>query len=83
MISDISALTSGLSILDAINQASGKDKEEESKSIEDIFAEIIDEMTENVEKQTEKNNKIAEFTDNKFQLGPPVGLDIEGFNYYS
>ena len=83
MISDISALTSGLSILDAINQASGKDKEEESKSIEDIFAEIIDEMTENVEKQTEKNNKIAEFTDNKFQLGPPVGLDMEGFNYYS
>jgi len=83
MISDISALTSGLSILDAINQASGKDKEEENKSIEDIFAEIIDEMTENVEKQTEKNNKIAEFTDNKFQLGPPVGLDIEGFNYYS
>lgn len=83
MISDISALTSGLSILDAINQTSSKDKEEESKSIEDIFAEIIDEMTENVEKQTEENNKMAEITDNKFQLGPPVGLDIEGFNYYS
>ncbi|MBR2525319.1 hypothetical protein IKE67_02520 [bacterium] len=83
MISDISALTSGISLLDAINQTKSKDKEEKSESLEDIFAEIIDEMTENIEKQTEENNKIAEFTDNKFQLGPPVGLDIEGFNYYS
>ena len=83
---DISALTSGLSILDAINQTHSKGKEEESTSIEDIFAEIIDEMTENVEKQTEENDKIAEITDNtdnRFQLGPPIGLDIEGFNYYS
>lgn len=86
MISDISALTSGISLLDAINQTKSKDKEEKSESLEDIFAEIIDEMTENIEKQTEENDKIAEITDNadnKFQLGPPIGLDIEGFNYYS
>ena len=80
---DISALTSGISLLDAINQTHGKEKDEESKNLEDIFAEIIDEMTENVQKQAEENNKTAEFTDNRFQLGPPIGLNIEGFNYYS
>ncbi len=85
MISDISALTGGLSLLDAINSIHDNDKKEEEKSnsIEDIFAEILDEITENVEKQTEENNKKAEVAENKIQLGPPIGLNIEDFDYYS
>ena len=84
MLSDISALTGGLSLLDAINSIHSDDKREEDKSnnIEDIFAEILDEITENIEKQTEENNKKAELTENKIQLGPPVGLYIEDFDYY-
>jgi len=83
MISDFYALTNGISLLDAINETHSKDKEEKSNGIEDIFAEIIDEITENVEKQTEENNKKAEFADNNIKLGPPAGLNIDGFDYYA
>ncbi|MBR1680590.1 hypothetical protein IJ707_02240 [bacterium] len=81
MTSAISAISGGLSWIDAIN-GNSKDDKEKSSAIEDIFSEILDEISENIEKQMEKTLKAQETESNNIQLGPPAGLEIEGFEYY-
>ncbi len=82
MTSAISAISGGISLIDAINNNNKNDKEK-NNSIEDIFLQILDEISENIEKQMEKTLKAQETETNNIQLGPPKGLKIEGFEYYS
>jgi len=82
MTSAISAISGGLSFIDAINSNNKNDKEK-NNCIEDIFLQILDEISENVEKQMEKTLKSQELESNNVQLGPPTGFEIEGFEYYS
>jgi len=82
MTSGISSTINGLYYIDVINN-SNKEKDEDNKSVEDIFGEILDQISENLEKQIDKNNDLEQ-TDSainkSFNFGPPIGLCIEGLD---
>ena len=81
MTSAISAISSGLSMLDAINSIDKKEDKGKNKSIEDIFSQILDEIAENIEKQIEQNKKESVNTTNQFSFGPPMRFQMENFDY--
>ena len=82
MTSAISAVTSGLSLLDAINncdKTEEKDKDK-NKTLEDIFSQILDEIAENIEKQIEQERKQPVNATNSLNFGPPLGFKFENSN---
>ena len=81
MTSAISAISSGLSMLDAINNIDKKEDKDKNKSIEDIFSQILDEIAENIEKQIEQNKKESVNTNNQLSFGPPMRFQMENFDY--
>ena len=81
MLSAITSAINGLSYLDAIN-SSNKEKESKNKGIEDIFCDILDQISDTLEEQIDKNNE-SQKSLSGFNFGPPMGLIIEGFSYYS
>ena len=81
MTSAISAISSGLSMLDAINSIDKKEDKDKNKSIEDIFSQILDEIAENIEKQIEQNKKESVNTNNPLSFGPPMRFQMENFDY--
>lgn len=79
MTSAISALSAGLSLIDAIN-SDKRDKDKEGKSIEDIFSQILDEIAENIEKQIEQDRKLSVKSANRMNFGAPFGFKFENSN---
>lgn len=97
MTAGISAVTNYTSQIDLINGNNGINKTDKNRAIEDIFSEISDKISEDMERQFEQKNKNIQIgtetqaeaecgNENKFDgiiLGPPVGMQIENFDYYS
>ena len=81
MTSAISAITGGLSLIDAIFNDDKRKETDKDKSIEDVFSQILDEIAENIEKQVDENMKNHKVENHISKFGPPSGLLIEGFEY--
>ena len=80
MTSAISALSAGLSLIDAINGDDKRKETDKNKSLEDIFSQILDEIAENVEKQIEHERKQSVNSINSMNLGAPFGFKFENSN---
>lgn len=80
MTSAISAISSGLSLIDAICNNDKVKETDKKKSLEDIFSQILDEIAENIEKQAEQERKHPVNAINNLNFGPPAGFKIEGYN---
>lgn len=81
MTSAISALSAGLSLIDAINNSDKKDDKDKNKSLEDIFSQILDEIAENIEKQIEQDRKQSVNSTNSMNFGAPFGFKFENSNF--
>ena len=77
MTSAISALSAGLSLIDAINGDDKRKETDKNKSLEDIFSQILDEIAENIEKQIEQDRKQPVKSTNSMNFGAPFGFKFE------
>lgn len=68
--------------LESSQKTSKTSKDEESSSAEDVFGQIIDEISTNMEKVSDQETGLSSpLSDlSNAQFGPPSGMDIEGLD---